>query len=237
MNHVISVKNLTVKLGGQVTLDHLSFDIGEGSITAIIGPNGSGKTTLLRAMLGLIPSTGEVTIFGRQPAAVVTQLAYVPQRFSIDPTFPITVEEFLRISQRPSADAAARLRAALLEVDLADAGGQLVGELSGGQLQRALIAKALLGSPRILFLDEPSAGIDVTGERNLYELIRHLNRRHGVTVLIVSHEIDIVTRYASWVLCLNGQMLCQGEPQRVLTERTIQHLYGSTTIRYQHHHA
>ncbi len=230
--NVASVKNLTVKYGHHLILDNLSFTILEKSITAIIGPNGSGKTTLLKAMLDLIPFQGTVRILGTSLRQARSDIGYVPQRFSFDTSFPITVTEYLTLAQKKKNQSA--IDTQLEEVDMRDRSQQLLGELSGGQLQRVLVAKALLNQPRILFLDEPAAGIDIGGERNFYELIQHLNQTHGVTILVVSHEIDIVYKYATQVLCLNKRMLCMGKPREILTSDTLRQLYGQEASLYQH---
>jgi len=230
----VSVKNLSVRFGDHIVLDHLTFDIPEKSICAIIGPNGCGKTTLLKAILGLIPHTGETTIFNKRPKDARNELAYVPQRFTFDKTFPITIKEFLALEQRPHVNVQENINAKLIEVGMSTSHKKLLGHLSGGQLQRILIAKALLNDPKILFLDEPAAGIDIKGERNFYELIKHLNEKHHVTVIIVSHEVDIVHKYASQVICLNKQMLCFGKPMEVLTEQTLKNLYDENISIYQH---
>ncbi|MFA5051452.1 MAG: metal ABC transporter ATP-binding protein [Patescibacteria group bacterium] len=233
--NAITTKNLTVQYSGQTILDRLTFDIPARSITAIIGPNGSGKTTLLRALLGLIPFAGEVEIFGKKKIQVVrTELAYVPQHFTFDTTFPVTVQEFLELEQRLRRAPKENINALLMEVGMSEHKYQMLGKLSGGQLQRVLIAKAMLNGPRLLFLDEPATGIDIKGERNVYELIRHLNKFHGVTVLLVSHELDIVFKYATQVICLNRQMLCFGRPDEVLTEQHIKELYNDTVSIYHH---
>ncbi len=230
--NAVSTDNLTVRYGDQVILDRLSFAIPQKSITAIIGPNGSGKTTLLKALLDLIPHQGTVRILGTALRHARSDIGYVPQRFTFDASFPITVTEYISLAQNKKDQTA--IDTQLTEVGMQNQNQQLLGQLSGGQLQRILVAKALVNQPKILFLDEPAAGIDISGERNFYELIQHLNEEHGVTILVVSHEIDIVYKYATQVICLNKQMLCMGKPQEVLTSDTLKNLYGQETSLYQH---
>jgi len=232
--NAVSVRNLNVRFDNQVILERLSFNIPQKSITAIIGPNGSGKTTLLKAMLGLIPYQGEVLILGKEISQSFEKIAYVPQRFSFDKSFPITVDEFLNLEISKQGRKKSNINTKLKEVGMEKSGQQLLGQLSGGQLQRVLIAKSLLNNPKILFLDEPAAGIDLKGERSFYELIKHLNEEHGVTIILVSHEMDIVYNYATSVVCLNKQMLCFGKPKKVLTDQMLKQLYDENITLYQH---
>lgn len=232
--NVIKTENLTVRYDDRVILDRLTFGIPEGSITAIIGPNGSGKTTLLKALLNLIPFEGKIEIFGRPLPEVRQFIGYVPQRFQFDKTFPITVQEFMSLEPQKAKVTKEQIDSSLIEAGMSDAHDVQLGKLSGGQLQRVLIAKTLLKHPRLLFLDEPSAGIDIQGERNFYDLVQHLNQRHQVTVILVSHEIDIVHSYATQVICLNKQMLCIGKPHDILTDKTLKLLYDDNISVYQH---
>ena len=209
----------------ETTLEDLTFSIPAGSITAIIGPNGSGKTTLLRVLLGLLtPTSGQVWVLGRQPSKVRAAMAYVPQRFSVDRSFPITVLEFLQLSHSPCSTE--KIAEYLGHLGIADTLRMKLGSLSGGQFQRVLIERAMLGDPQVLFLDEPSSGIDVAGETTFYQLVLHLQREHRCTVVMVSHELQVVARYADLVLCLNRRLVCQGPPHRVLTAETLKQVFG-----------
>ena len=186
-------------------------------------------------MLGLIPITkGEVFIFEKSIKEVRDKIGYIPQRFSFDKTFPITVREFLCLSLLDKEGQDKKIAHSLKEVGMTKYEKKLLGQLSGGQLQRVLIARAILNEPELLFLDEPAAGIDIGGERTLYELIRHLNQEHGVTVIMVSHEIDIVLKYATEVICLNKKMICRGKPHTVLNQDTLTKLYGQEVGVYEH---
>jgi len=229
----VSVNNLTVQYGDSRILDGLTFDIVEGSITAIIGPNGSGKTTLLKALLGLISYRGDIKVFGQATKNVRHEIGYVPQRFTFDKSFPITVNEFMTLASDKKYFKK-DIQFQLKEVGMWSAKDQLIGSLSGGQLQRVLIANALLNGPKIVFLDEAASGIDIKGERSFFELIKHLNEDHQVTIVFVSHEVDIVHRYATQVLCLNKKMICMGKPAEVLTTQTLQKLYDINISLYSH---
>lgn len=217
---------------GQAILNNLSFAIPEGSTTLLIGPNGSGKTTLLKLMLGLLhPTAGSINIYGEQPKYARSTIGYVPQKLSFDKTFPLTVFEFLKLSW---GDAGEKIVDVLESVGARGFMSSQLGELSGGQLQRVLIARSLLNSPKILFLDEPVSGIDIGGEKNFYQLIKSVQEKHGVTVIMVSHEINIVSQIATQVICINGNMLCVGKPKEVLQPELIEQLYGKEVSLYQH---
>lgn len=214
-------------------LKDLSFEVPQGSITVIIGPNGSGKTTLLKAMLGLItPNTGEVTVMGQKPHTMRKKVGYVPQRMSIDKSFPITVEEFLSFLAPDIARV--KITTYLSHLNLAQLAGRLLGELSGGQFQRVLIVGSMLRDPEVFYLDEPVSGIDVGGERSFYELIAHLREEHASTVVMVSHEIDVVFTFADYVICLNQSLVCQGYPKEALTQEVLEELYGKQAAVYRH---
>jgi len=236
--HYIEVNNLSHHYDQMVVLDHISCTIEKGSITAIIGPNGSGKTTLIQTIVGLIsPSEGVVTIDGKKPQDMRTHIGYVPQQLQFDRTLPITVEEFLTVYQCKGQDHRYKnIMNVLEEVGLEKQIHQKLGTLSGGQFQRALIARAIFHEKDILVLDEPSAGIDIEGEETLYQLIEKLNKEHGTTCIIISHDISIVHRFADMVICLNKRKICQGLPSSTITPEVLQELYGADAGVYHHHH-
>jgi zinc transport system ATP-binding protein len=219
----------------QPVLQDVSFSIPYGSITAIIGPNGSGKTTLLKVLLGFLsPQKGSVRVLGKTPQQARDEVAYVPQRFTFDKSFPITVLEFLQLSHPRCPKE--KIEQYLGHLNIADTLQMKLGSLSGGQLQRVLIERSMLGDPKILFLDEPASGIDIAGAQTFYQLVLHLHREHGSTVVMVSHELDVVANYADLVLCLNRKLVCQGKPQQVLVPETMRELYGKEAGLYHHHH-
>lgn len=232
----VSVKNLSVSFEGQSVLADISFDVPQGDVIAVLGPNGSGKTTLLKAILGLVPFKGEVRIFGKHLHAVRDLIAYVPQRFDFDRDFPITVREFMDLARHrhsPPGRIAARLKDVGLPPEVQSA---RLGSLSGGQLQRVLIAQALLNNPLVLFLDEPSANIDITGEATLTGLLEHLRDKTDVTVMLVSHDVAMVAGLVDQVLCVNGRMMCYGPPGTALTEKSIGEIFGERKRLYSHGH-
>ncbi len=234
----ITVNNVTHEYHGVVVLDHISCTITKGSITAIIGPNGSGKTTLIRGIVGLLtPTAGTITIDGKKPSAMRTHIGYVPQQLQFDRTLPITVNEFLKAYQcRDQKHRYQQIIDVLREVGLEKQINQKIGTLSGGQFQRALIARAIFHEKDILVLDEPSAGIDIEGEHSLYELIERLHTEHAITCIIISHDVAIVHRFADSVICINKRTICQGTPSSTITPGVLKQLYGTDAGVYHHHH-
>jgi zinc transport system ATP-binding protein len=228
---ILEIKNLTVRYNDHVILNQLNFWVNSGEIVAIIGPNGSGKTTLLKAILGLIPHQGEVTIFGGSPRLALDKIGYVPQRLDFDRTFPLTVNEFLnfiKVKNRPWREEVLR------EVGVNTFMDKGLGELSGGQLQRLLIAKALLKEPKLLMLDEATSGVDIAAEMTFFELIEHLNETHNVTIMLISHEVQMVYKFATQILCLNKDLVCNGRPKEAITKEVLEKLYGKN-IEFQPH--
>jgi len=231
---MISIRNLSVIRDGLEVLQNIHADIRAGEIVAVIGPNGAGKSTLLKCLLGFLIYTGTITIFGKRPTHALDQIGYVPQRFTFDKNFPLTVAEFLRLS----CDSQPAIKHALKEVEMDAYHDALLGRLSGGQLQRVLIARAIANSPKLLLLDEPTTGIDLGGEKDFYEIIAHQNQQHDVTIVMVSHEVNMVYTHATHVLCLNKSVCGMGRPNETLTRDVLELLYGrDTAIRDHEHHA
>lgn len=232
--NAIEVNNLSFSYtSAEKTLEGVSFTIPHGNICALVGPNGSGKTTLLKVMIGLLPPTkGSATVLGKPPQESRAFIGYVPQRFSFDKTFPITVFEFLHMSH--PARSKKEIVESLNHLNIDGYADARLGVLSGGQLQRVLIARAMLISPAVLFLDEPVSGVDVGGEQTFYELIAHLHREHNTTIVMVSHELDVVANFADLVLCINKKLVCEGKPEHVFTADTLTELYGKQAAHYHH---
>jgi zinc transport system ATP-binding protein len=239
--YALEVQHLTVAFAGagQAAVEDVSFALEAGQIAMVIGPNGSGKTTLLRAILGFIPATGVVRICDHPIPAAYPLVGYVPQHFRFDTTLPLTGRELLLLSLRVLAKTttAVPLAWAVETFQLAAFLDQPLGTLSGGQLKRLLLARAMLRRPRVLLLDEPEAGIDVGGEQSLYQLLENLVATEGLMALINSHELNIVLRVATRVICLNRRLFGIGPPTQMLTPQTLFHLYGSTAALYQHNHS
>jgi len=225
MHPLLTVLHLSVQLGNNVIVNDVSFNVAEGSILAVVGPNGAGKTTLMRAVLGLIPYEGNVE--WHEPAA----LGFVPQRLDFDRTMPVTVTEFFRAGLKTGGVATA-----LTRIGAAHLLKSRMGDLSGGELQRVLLAFALSGKPKMLFLDEPASGIDVGGGETIYSLIHDLAEAGRITVFLISHDLDVVFKYADEVICLNKTMLCRGVPNKVLTSGALQQMYGEHVSHFSHGH-
>ncbi|HAB15965.1 MAG TPA: metal ABC transporter ATP-binding protein [Verrucomicrobiota bacterium] len=242
----IEVRGLRVTLGGTPVLRGVDLHVARGQIVALIGPNGSGKTTLLRCLLGLQPpSHGEMRIFGQRIGPeVLRRVGYVPQRLALDRSFVLSVREFLSLrlretqgwfwQRRQTTDSA--LHAALPEFDLDPLMDRPVAGLSGGQLQRVLIAFSLLAKPELLLLDEPTAGVDTPGENTFYELIAGIHQRHQLTVVLVSHDLSMVYRHAARVFALNGVICCEGTPEEVMNADSLKQAYGIHVTPYHHDH-
>jgi zinc transport system ATP-binding protein len=231
---MIDVSHLSVRCGGQTVLNDLSFTIKKGEVVAVVGPNGSGKSMLMRAILGLVPHSGKVLIDGKPARDVLQRVGYVPQRFEWDRTIPITVKEFLSI---PFPKIQPRdIQRVLLEVDLPEYENRLLGTLSGGQLQRMLIARALVNDPPLVILDEATSGIDMAGAKSFHDIITHLRQVHHATVILVSHEINMVYEFSDQIICLNRDIICHGKPNEALTREVLEKLYGKGIKLKEHRH-
>ena len=231
MPTALEVKSLSVTFGQDRVLRDLSFSVEAGKTLAIIGPNGAGKTVLFRALIGAVPYEGSVVW------APGTRIGYVPQKLDIERDLPLTGYDFLKakahVTHDPPSEIARVLRAVSLDADVA---GRPIGTLSGGQFQRLLVAFALMGRPTVLLFDEPTAGVDQPGEESIYALFRDLQRAHGFTLLLISHELNLVYRYADTVLCLSRSEACLGPPLDVLTTERLQAMYGAEVKFHDHAH-
>ncbi len=229
---LVVASGLTVTLGGRVVLEDIDLRVAAGEIVALLGPNGSGKTTLLRSLLGAVrPSAGRIL---RRDNLIV---GYVPQRLAIDPTLPITVARFLDLPERASG---VRKREALARVGIEGLERRGMTELSGGQFQRALLARALLSNPQLLMLDEPTQGLDQAGEAVFYQLVDEVRRETGCGVLMVSHDLHVVMSASDRVVCLNRGICCEGTPSHVASAPAYHALFGGGTqgalALYRHQH-
>lgn len=235
---IIRVENVSFAYHEETVLARINFDIIRGDYLGIIGPNGGGKTTLLKLMLGLVkPSSGRVELFGR-PAPEFTdfsRIGYIPQKAtSIESRFPFTVEEVVTFGRVGKAGMLRRLKAAdrqavtraLGQVNMLPQQKSLLAELSGGQQQRVFIAKGLVSEPDILILDEPTVGVDVESQDEFYRLLSRLNRKQGITLVVVSHDIDVIANEVKSVACLNQTLICHGTPKEFIKGDYMERLYG-----------
>lgn len=226
---ILSVRGLTVRFGQRVVIEGLSFELQQGDILAVLGPNGSGKTVLLKALLGLVGAEGEIRW------APEARIGYVPQKVAPDRALPVRVREILEAKARvlglPGSVVEEAAGAAGLSTEVLES---VAGVLSGGQFQKVLLAYALLGAPNVLLVDEPTASLDELSEERVYELLHHLQVERKLTVILVSHELSVVFRYANRVLCLSRGFTCAGSPSEVLTQQTLEALYGSPQSYYLH---
>lgn len=219
-------------MGNRHVLQNVSLHLTRGQILTLIGPNGAGKTTLVKLALGLLaPSSGIVQ------RTEGMRIGYMPQRLQVDATLPITVHRFLQLV--PGARAG-EIAAALAEVGASRVQHSRLQALSGGEMQRVLLARALLGKPDLLVLDEPTQGVDLKGQAELYHLITQLRDRHGCGVLMVSHDLHLVMSATDEVICLNQHVCCHGHPEQVSSDPAYLELFGKSGAQamavYTHHH-
>ncbi|MCI6268540.1 MAG: metal ABC transporter ATP-binding protein [Clostridiales bacterium] len=229
----IEVDKLTVSFGAQTPLKDVSLHIHCGELTALIGTNGAGKTTLLRALLGQIEYTGTIrhlTSDGRPAADLRT--GYVPQQLEFDRSSPVTVMDFMAgsLSRRPvflgvSKKARERVLAALERTHCAQLADRTLGALSGGELQRVLLALALTPQPDLLILDEPVSGVDQNGMETFYQTVDELKRRNHMAILLVSHDLSVVERYADRVVLMQGTVIKQGSPEVVFDSPEFEQVF------------
>lgn len=232
---ILSVSNLRVEFNNHVILNNISFDLKRDDTLVVIGPNGAGKSVLFRALLGLIPFEGKVTW------AEDAKIGYVPQKLFVSKDLPLTVEEFLKLKESKIS----KLHEVLESVGFQKEANHIhndkrvlktrLGDLSCGEMQRVLIAYALLDDPNVLLFDEPTAGVDIAGEETIYSLIHKLQGKADLTIIFISHELQVVNKYANNVLCLNREMVCFGPPEEVIDKDVLNKMYGEEVKLYKHH--
>ena len=243
---VIEVRNAQLSFDGNAVLRGVNLSVPRGQLVALIGPNGSGKTTLLRCLLGLQKlDAGEIRLFGETNfRTVADRVGYVPQRIALERSFVLSVREFLALRLRETRHwfwqshrrIDATIHEALAQIGVETLLNRPLAQLSGGQLQRVLIAFSLLKNPDLLLLDEPTAGVDTPGEATFYDLIASIQSRHHLSVILVSHDLSMVYRHASWVYALNGVICCEGPPDTVMNADSLKQAYGIHVSPYHHHH-
>lgn len=232
---ILKVSGLKVEFDNHIILDDINFSVKRDDTLAIIGPNGAGKSVLFRALLGLIPFAGKIEW------ASDARIGYVPQKLSVAKDIPLTAGEFLGFKEKNHT----RIHEVLEEVGFQKLSehshndhrvlNTRLGALSGGEIQRILIAYALLENPNVLLFDEPTAGVDVAGEETIYDLIHKLQAKADLTIIFISHELQVVNKYAANVLCLNKEKICFGPPLQVIDKETLAKMYGEEVHLYKHH--
>lgn len=225
-NTLVKLTDITFSYNGSAAIQNINLDIHEGDFLGIIGPNGSGKTTLLHVILGLLaPSSGEVELFGRPIKTFKDwqKIGFVPQKPGKDVlSFPISVKEVVGMG----GASASQVHTALKEVDMTEHATRLIRDLSGGEQQRVFIARALVGSPKLLILDEPTVGVDQDSQVKFYDLLRRLNQKNNMTLVLVSHDIDVVAHEVTVVACINRTLIFHGSPKEVIKNDHFEKIYG-----------
>ena len=230
---MISTTDITLTRQGKTLLDKVSLTISKGDFISIIGPNGAGKTTLLKVLLGVLRAdTGTVN---RVPGL---KIGYMPQQLQVESLFPLNAKRFLTLARKIGQDKLDRI---INEVKIANVLSKPMSSLSGGELQRILLARALLNDPDLLILDEPVQSLDIDGQLHFYELLETLYKDLDLTILIVSHDLHIVMRTTRRVICLYHHICCEGEPETISRHPRFVELFGGGMSRmlkvYQHAHS
>ncbi len=238
--NVVEIKNLTVEYSGVRALDNISFSINQNDFLGIIGPNGAGKSTLFACMLGIITEfKGEIYFFGeniRKSKKYLRDVGYVPQKPIFEKNFPATVKEVVRMGLKKGSEK--KIDEALQQVWIHELSHRRIGELSVGQQQRVFIAKALVGDPKVLILDEPVTGIDKQSTEIFYSILRDLNQKHNITIIWSSHDLDAVNKLANKVACLNKTLFFHGVSQEFFSNEELIKQYSESSMQqHMHHHA
>ncbi|MEQ6203460.1 metal ABC transporter ATP-binding protein [Sulfitobacter sp. HNIBRBA2951] len=229
---LLEVEGVSVRYGAKTVLSHVSLRVDAGEIVTIVGPNGSGKTSLLRAIIGAVtPAKGRVM------RGDGVRIGYVPQKLHVDETLPITVSRFLKLPGNVAAD---DIHHALSQAGVSELSNAQLSQLSGGQFQRVMLARALIGQPDLLLLDEATQGLDQRGSASFYKQIEQVRRDTGCAILMISHELHVVMSASDRVICLNGHVCCEGTPAVVASAPEYRALFGSGTggalALYRHEH-
>ena len=238
--NVVEIKNLTVEYSGVRALDNISFSINQNDFLGIIGPNGAGKSTLFACMLGIITEfKGEIYFFGeniRKSKKYLRDVGYVPQKPVFEKNFPATVKEVVRMGLKKGSEK--KIDEALQQVWIHELSHRRIGELSVGQQQRVFIAKALVGDPKVLILDEPVTGIDKQSTEIFYSILHDLNQKHNITIIWSSHDLDAVNKLANKVACLNKTLFFHGVSQEFFSNEELIKQYSESSMQqHMHHHA
>lgn len=230
-NPLLEVKNLTVKLDEETIIENLSFNVSKGEILTILGPNGAGKSVLLKTLLGLLPYQGTI-YWSHKPT-----IGYLPQGLNIllIKELPLTVQDFFMLKGKlPKLEEIIKLLHLVgLNKDILN---KKAGNLSGGEFQRMLVAWVLISQPEIIFLDEPTTGIDIGGGETIYSLLQQIQKERTLTIVIVTHDLNIVSGFSTNVLCLSRKgHSCFGKPEEIFNTKTLEDIFGNNIKLYKHH--
>ena len=232
---LLKISDLSIYIDKKPILEKVSFEIKADSIITIVGPNGSGKTTLARCILGLIKPTSGNLWFKRN-----IKIGYMPQKINLNPNLPLTVIDFLKLEIRSKINKKL-LDSVVQEVSIEDILKNPLQKISGGEMQKVLLARALLSNPELLILDEPTQGVDVSGQVEFYKLVDKLRLERNITSLIISHDLHMVMKNTDHVICLNRHICCEGAPQFINQQQNFKSLFGDNESLmnfsvYNHHH-
>lgn len=246
--NIIEVENIAFAYNDEDVLENITLDIHQGDYIGIVGPNGAGKTTLLKIMLGLLrPKTGSVKLFEQDINNFRDwrKIGYVPQKAThFDDNFPATVSEVVsmgintkrRLFKKAETEDKRAVQSALEQVDMWEYKDRLIGDLSGGQQQRVFIARALVNQPEVIFLDEPTTGVDKRTQDGFYEMLQKLNKELGITLVLVSHDIGRLTKEVMHIACVDRSLTCHTSPEEYLKESQSTDIMGQKVKIITHHH-
>jgi len=233
---LVKADDISIQFGDRQVLQNVSLTVKQGQVLTLIGPNGAGKTTLVRIILGLVkPQSGRI----EKPKNL--RIGYMPQKLHVEATMPITVRRFLELARHKMG---APIDTILEEVQITHLMNHQLRSISGGEMQRVLLARALSQQPQLLVLDEPAQGVDVAGQAELYQLINDIRARHNCGVLMISHDLHLVMAKTDEVVCLNHHICCHGRPEQVSIDPSYLALFGKKeaknlavyTHNHNHHH-
>ena len=236
--NIIEVKDISFSYGTEAVLEGITLDVHLGDYLGVVGPNGAGKTTLLKIMLGLLtPTTGLVKLFGTDLRDFKEwhRIGYVPQKVTnFDAHFPATVTDVVMMGRYGNhsrfspinQDDRQQVQEALTQVEMLEYKDRLIGDLSGGQQQRVFIARALVSGPEVIFLDEPTTGIDAKSQGEFYLLLRKLNQERNITLVLISHDIEKITEEAMHIACIDKTLVCHTSPEEFLQESKSKNILG-----------
>lgn len=243
---VVEMENVTVRFRGKSALEKVNLTIRSETITGLIGPNGAGKTTLLRTLVGLIkPDEGRITVFGHPPGKAHNLIGYVPQTAKMERDFPVLAKEVVMMGRYgllgagrfPGEKDRLAVNDAMSRVNITELANKRFGALSGGEKQKVLIARALSSRPRLLLLDEPTTGVDAPSQDSFYQLLHELKKGLNMTMLLVSHDIGVITSHADELICINQKVYCHGDPGEALGKGLIGEAYGCEVEILLHGHS